>query len=259
VQYLPRASKAILAQWIAEGWTDLRQVPAAKLSELQRRVQRVTQEGHPELLPGAREFVRGLGYPRYYLDFETVAPAVPHWPGTCPYEVLPFQWSCHYEEASGQVQHADFLDLSGNPPMRRVAESLLRVLGKRGPVLCYSSYERTVIKALRKRFADLGDALDGVLARLVDLQPVTQANYYHPAMAGSWSLKAVLPRISADLDYKKLSEIQEGTAASEAYFEAIDPAVPEVRKAQIRQDLLNYCRLDTEGMLRLVQFFAGSK
>lgn len=258
VQNLPRANKALLAQWIAEGWTDLRQVPAVNLSDVQRRVQRVTAAGIPELLPGARDFARTLDFPRYYLDFETVAPAVPHWPGTRPYEVLPFQWSCHYEDASGRVQHAEFLDLSGDTPMRRVAESLLRVLGKRGPVLCYSSYERTVIKALRERFPDLGNALDGVLARLVDLQPATQANYYHPAMAGSWSLKSVLPCIAAELDYSKLSEIQEGTAASDAYFEAIDPAVTGERKAQIRQQLLDYCRLDTEGLLRLVQFFADA-
>lgn len=258
VQKLPRADKARLAGWIAQGWTDLREVPSSELSELQERVQRIHRAGEAELLPGAGDFVRELGWPRHYLDFETVAAAVPHWPGTRPYEVVPFQWSCHYETAPGQVQHADFLDLSGHPPMRRVAESLLRALGTKGPVLSYSSYERTVIRALAARFPDLSGALEKVLARLVDLQPVTQANYYHPGMAGSWSLKAVLPTLSGELDYSKLSGIQEGTAASEAYFEAIDPDVSAERKAQIRQDLLAYCRLDTEAMVKLVQFFANA-
>jgi hypothetical protein len=155
------------------------------------------------------------------------------------------------------VQHAEFLDTGGEAPMRRVAESLLRVVGRSGPVLSYSSYERTVINGLRKRFPDLAVSLAAVLQRLVDLQPVVQRNYYHPAMAGSWSLKAVLPTIAPDMDYSNLEEIQEGTAASEAYFEAVDPTTGEARKDEIRRRLLDYCRLDSEAMLRLVQFLAS--
>jgi hypothetical protein len=259
IQTLPRASKSRLASWIAGGITDLRKLPATELSEQQRRVQQVSQSGEAELLPGASKFVKGLGYPRYYLDFETVAPAVPRWKGTRPYEVIPFQWSCHYEEAGGKVQHAEFLDIGSEAPMRRVAESLLRVLGKSGPVLSYSPYERTVIDGLRKRIPDLAVSLGAVLERLVDLQPVVQRNYYHPAMAGSWSLKAVLPTIAPDLDYSNLEEIQEGTAASEAYFEAINPATSALRKDEIRRRLLDYCRLDSEAMLRLVQFLASGQ
>jgi hypothetical protein len=257
VQKLPRASKAKLGRWIAAGFTDLRQVPAEQLSESQLRVRRVVQSGIPELLPGAREFATGLGYPRYYLDFETIAPAVPIWAGTRPYEVLPVQWSCHYEASAGKVTHADFLDLSGDSPLRRLAESLIRVLGHDGPVLTYTGYERQVIAGLRQRFSDLAGALAAILDRLVDLHPVTQRNYYHPAMAGSWSLKSVLPTISAELDYKEIDGIQEGTAASEGYLEAIDPATSEVRRAELREQLLRYCRHDTAAMLRLVEYFAA--
>ncbi|MEQ9561833.1 MAG: DUF2779 domain-containing protein, partial [Woeseiaceae bacterium] len=128
IQTLPRASKSRLAEWIAGGITDLRQVAATELSEQQRWVQQVSQSGEAALLPGAREFVENLDHPRYYLDFETVAPAVPRWQDTRPYEVIPCQWSCHYEESGGKVLHAEFLDLGGQAPMRRVAESLLRVL-----------------------------------------------------------------------------------------------------------------------------------
>ena len=59
--------------------------------------------GIAELLPGARQFAESLQYPRYYLDFETIAPAVPIWPGTRPYETLPIQWSCHYEAEGGEL------------------------------------------------------------------------------------------------------------------------------------------------------------
>jgi hypothetical protein len=177
VQTLPRASKTKLRQWIADGICDLRDVPTNELSESQQRVQRITSSGKAELLPAAREFVETLDFPRYFLDFETIAPPVPRWAGTRPYEVLPFQWSCHFEQGAGSdAEHAEFLDLTGDPPMRRLAESLLRVLGKGGPVLCYSAYERTVIERLRARFPDLDAALGAIVKRLVDLKPVAERN-----------------------------------------------------------------------------------
>ncbi len=255
LQTLPRASKAKLGEWIRLGTMDLRQLPENQLTDRQQRVQRVARSGTAELLPGAKSFAASLGYPRYYLDFETIAPAIPRWANTRPYEVLPFQWSCHYEGSADELHHAEFIDLSGEAPMRLVAESLIRVLGITGAVLMYSNYERLVIDGLRQRFPDLAPALTAIIERLVDLKRITEDCYYHPAMAGSWSLKAVLPTISMDSGYKQLLGIQEGTEASEAYLEAIDPVTPPLRKAELKQQLLQYCRFDTEAMRRLVSFF----
>lgn len=252
-----RGGKVKLGELIAEGYRDLREVPVERLSEKQQWIQRVTRSGKAEKLPGAREFVDSLDYPRYYLDFETIMPAIPIWPGTRPYEVLPIQWSCHFEPEPGVVKHADFLDISGYPPMRVLAESLIRALGREGPVLTYTNYENQVLKGLIARFPDLEAPLQAIVARLVDLHPPTQQFYYHPAMAGSWSLKAVLPTISADMTYDKLIGIQEGTAASEGYLEAMQPDTPEARKAELKQQLLAYCKFDTEGLVRLLQFLGS--
>jgi hypothetical protein len=254
VQQLPRASKAKLAQFIAAGYTDLRDVPADRLSENQRRVQAVAIAGRAELLPGAAECLHQLGYPRYYLDFETVSPAVPLWAGTRPYEVLPFQWSCHYEAEPGRLEHADFLDLSGQPPMRRFAKSLIAALGTAGPVFVYTGYEERVLQGLCERFTELSAALAKIIDRLTDLEPLTRQNFYAPSMAGSWSLKAVMPAISTELDYSKLEGIQEGTAASEGYLEAIDTTTTVARRRELKQQLLRYCELDTLGLARLAHF-----
>ena len=83
---------------------------------------------------------------------------------------------------------------------------------------------------------------------------MVRANYYHPDMRGSWSLKAVLPTFALDLDYSALEEIREGTAASNAYLEAIDSRTSPHRREELRVRLLEYCRLDTEAMVRLVRF-----
>ena len=250
-------SRAKLGEFVAEGMRDVRDVPLTRLTDKQKRMQKVTQAGVAELLPGARQFAESLEYPRYYLDFETIAPAVPIWPGTRPYETLPIQWSCHYEAGEGAMAHSDFLDLTGTPPMRRLAESLIRALGTIGPVLMYTSYERTVINNLIERFPDLSDSLSAIVERLVDLVPPTQQNYYHPDMAGSWSLKAVLPTITTELSYSELEDIQEGTAASEGYLEAINSATSSERKAELSKQLLRYCKFDTEAMVLLLRFLGN--
>ena len=92
-------NKAKLAEFVLEGYRDIRDVPASRLTEKQQWIQKVTASGSPELLPGARRSMADLAYPRYYLDFETIMPPVPIWEDTRPYETLPFQWSCHYELA----------------------------------------------------------------------------------------------------------------------------------------------------------------
>ena len=252
-------SKKKQGEWVMNGYRDIRDLPAPEITaETQQRIHRVTRAGVPELLPGARVFAQELPYPRYYLDFETVAPPVPIWAGTRPYQTLPIQWSCHVERAPGVLEHAEFLDLSGAPPMRPLAEALIRTLEAVGPVLMYTSYERGVIGGLATMYADLAPQLEAIMDRLVDLHPVARANYYHPDMLGSWSIKAVLPTIAPDMDYAALQGIQEGTEASAAYLEAIAPATSPQRKQALRHELLTYCRHDTEAMVRLMQFFAGA-
>jgi len=90
--------------------------------------------------------------------------------------------------------------------------------------------------------------------RLVDLHPIVKDHYYHPDMHGSWSIKAVLPTIAPELDYSKLGEIQEGTAAQQAYVEAISPDTKEGRREELRIGLLKYCKHDTRAMMILVRF-----
>ena len=74
-------------------------------------------------------------------------------------------------------------------------------------------------------------------------------------MLGSWSIKAVLPRINPSMNYDKLEGIREGTAASEGFLEAIDPKTDMVRKLELEEQLRRYCRFDTEAMAELVNFF----
>jgi hypothetical protein len=246
---------AKLSEYVALGYRDIRDVPADLLTaDLQQRIHRVTVSGVPEVLPGAKEILRTLPYPRYYLDFETIAPAVPIWTGTRPYAAVPVQWSCHIEKDDGELEHEEFLDLSGAPPMRALAEQMISCLGTSGPILMYTSYEKGVINGLIESFPDLAAPLQGIVDRLVDLHPIVKAHYYHPKMLGSWSIKAVLPAIVPGMSYAGLEGINEGTGASDGYLEAINPRTDPARKLELEEQLLKYCRFDTEAMVEIVRF-----
>jgi len=251
---LPRLGKRV-DTFIARGYRDLRDVPEDELPGPDaRRVWRAARSGQPEFTrpdPGSRP---PRDFPRYYLDFETVAPAIPLWPGTRPFQTVPFQWSLHVETAPGQLAHREFLDLSGQHPARAAAEALLVAAGNRGPVFTYSDYERRCLRDLAALCPDLAPQLDALAARLFDLLPVMRASWYHPAMQGSWSIKAVLPTVAPDLDYGQLDGVREGIGAQAAWFRAIDPATPEAERTELRRQLLRYCAYDTLAMVRVVAF-----
>jgi hypothetical protein len=194
-----------------------------------------------------------LPYPRYYIDFETINPAVPQWEGTQPYEAVPFQWSCHTELASGELLHGDHLETEGQDSRRPFAECLLDAVAGEGPILIYSPYERRILERLTVVFPDLGVEVRAVIDRMLDLLPLMRAHYYHPAMKGSWSIKAVLPTLAAELSYADVGEVQDGEAAQIAYWALLQPETDPGRRRELDEALRRYCALDTLAMVRVVE------
>ena len=258
VELLPNSSK--LARSLrADGYADLRDVPADRLSrEDHRRIQRATVSGLPHLDPSAAAKLHALPWPRYFLDFETVGPAVPMWKGTRPYQKIPMQWSCHRQDVDGTLtQLPPFLDTSGTDPRRRFAQSLVAAIAEGGVILVYNAiFERGVIMQLADLFDDLAPALRGLASRLFDLLPFAREHYYHPAMMGSWSIKKVLPTVAPDLNYNNLDTVHSGDMVEPVYFEMVDAATTIERKRELETALLTYCARDTLAMVRLAAFFA---
>ena len=259
VTILPRAGK-LAVQLQAEGYDDLLAVPPARLGNpLHRRIQDASISQQPFLDEQASAALRQLEYPRHYLDFETVDFAVPRWAGTRPYQQIPFQWSCHIDRGDGVPEHRDFLDLTGDAPMRRFAESMLAMLGDAGPILVYNaSFESSRIKELAAMLRTLAPALRRLLPRIVDLLPITREYYYHPAMKGSWSIKKVIPTIAPDLDYGNLQNVASSGDAPLAYLEATHPGTTGARCVELDAALRRYCANDTMAMMMLVEAFSRS-
>ena len=256
IQWLPHLREQ---PWIERGVQDMRDMPLEALTEVQRRVRECTLDDMVYFdRDGAAADLAAHSLPGYFLDFETIQFAVPIWAGTRPYQQIPFQYSVHRLGRRGKLEHAEFLDLSGNDPSRPFAEQLIRDCGSTGPVFVYNAaFEKTRLKELAKRYLDLAAELNAIRDRVVDLLPVARERFYHPSQEGSWSIKAVLPAIALDLSYEALDGVHDGGEAQAQFLLAIDPRTAAQQRDILRAQLLAYCHLDTYAMVRLWQVFAG--
>jgi len=247
-------------RWLAQGVDDLLAIDPAQLTRvIDRRVYDATLTGEVyHDAEGARAAMKGWAYPRTWLDFETIAFPEPRWDGTRSHQPIPFQFSAHIEQKDGDIEHREFLSLDGTDPRRPCAMALLDMIPLTGAVIAYSaSFEKSRIIELASVFPDLKEGLRAIADRVVDLLPVTRANWYHRDQRGSWSIKAVLPTVAAELDYAGL-EVKDGGGAQKAYLEAIAAETGEPRRQAIDAALRAYCGRDTEAMIVLASALRGS-
>ena len=261
IDLLPNTGRKMAKAWAEAGVHELTDLPVGVLSNpLHQRVLKATVTGEPfHDRDNARRATEGWAYPRAYLDFETIAFAAPRWVGARPYQNVPFQFSCHVEQADGALSHTGFLSLDGSDPRRACAEALVACCGSHdaGAVIAYNaSFERRCIQDLAEACPDWAEALLDIADRLVDLLPVTRACYYDRRQRGSWSIKAVLPTIAPELDYAML-EVGDGLAAQIAWLEAVDPSTAAERRGAIAAALETYCSRDTQAMVLLLRRLVG--
>lgn len=201
-----------------------------------------------------RQFLADLEYPLYYLDFETFGTAIPLFDGTRPYQNIPFQFSLHVQEKlGGELRHFSFLAEGSQDPRPELMASLSSLIGNSGIIVAYNkSFEEGVLKDLGNAFPKYGEWTANVISRLVDLiVPFRSFYYYHPLQKGSASLKSVLPAITGQ-GYEEMP-IASGDNASLAFLTITFEDVATEEVTRIRKELLAYCALDTEGMVRIVE------
>ncbi len=262
VSWLPETrSQALQAHLADPDNIDMRQVPDELLNAKQLRVKSQTLEGVPWFdQKGAATALRGHAAPMYFLDFESVNFVIPIWAGTRPYQQITFQFSLHRLLPKGVLEHEEFLDLSGEDPSASFVAALVKACGSKGPVFVYSaSFEKTRMAELAERVPRSKAKLMAISKRVVDLLPIARTHYYHPSQQGRWSIKDVLPALVPELNYGQLDGVQDGMGAMDAYREACAPSAAGARKAQIRDQLLAYCKLDTYAMVKVWQAFAGKQ
>ncbi|MBE7065651.1 MAG: DUF2779 domain-containing protein [Ruminococcaceae bacterium] len=204
-----------------------------------------------------RSFLSELTYPLYFLDFETFQSAIPRFDGVRPFTQIPFQYSLHYADAKGGgLCHKEFLADFEHDPRRALAVQLVNDIPIDACVLAYNmTFEKGVIRTLALMFNDLYDDLMRIHNNMRDLMvPFRKHSYYDRRMNGSHSLKAVLPALFPDdkeLDYKNLDSVHNGLEAMIMYQQGCD--ADSGTRRNIRENLLNYCGLDTYAMVKILE------
>ena len=200
-----------------------------------------------------RNFINGLNYPLYYLDFETMGPAVPIYDGSRPYQQLVFQYSLHIQKTStSEIQHREYLADPSQDPRIGFIEKLIQDCGSSGDILVYNiGFERGKLNDLIKVFPKYTNELRAIVNRLKDLMiPFQQKWYYTPEMKGSYSIKAVLPALVPELSYNDL-DVKEGGTASNTFLSMVNGSFKGDVEEKRRQ-LLEYCELDTFAMVKIL-------
>lgn len=252
VEQLPRATGEMIQALLSAGIRDIRHIPEGfpGLSGTQLRVRGCVIRGQPYVGADLAAALSAAEHPLHFLDFETFGPALPVYPGTRPYQAIPFQWSLHVRDSAGNLTHRSFLHDGESDPREAFLLSLLHAIEPRGTIAVYTGFEQRRLRELADTFPQYSDHLMDLCGRMLDLHAVIRAHYYHPGFHGSYSMKAVLPAVVPELGYGDL-EIQEGAHASVAFAQMIASETQKSERRRLRQALLDYCRRDTEAMVRI--------
>lgn len=247
---LYRAGK-LRYELLERGILALGDIPESELDPKQAIQVRSHGTGEPHVnREQLREFMASLVYPLYFLDFETIGPAIPVYDDSRPYQEIPFQYSLDVVERPGAAPvHHEYLAPGDVDPRPEVLRLLKEQLGDGGSIIAYfSAFEMKVIKSSAELCRDYLGWAEKVNGRFVDLlEPFKNFVYYHPAQAGSASLKKVLPALTGS-SYQGM-EIGNGQLAAAEYYRVTFNDVDERDRQAVRAALLKYCGLDTRGMI----------
>ena len=206
----------------------------------------------PEIL---RQFLDILTWPLYFLDYESIQPAVPMFDNSRPYQQICFQFSLHVQRTpGGPLEHYEYLHAdAGTDPRPGLIRRLIDTAGDTGSVIVYNEkFERVRNNEMGRDFPQYADALAAINARMVDLLvPFSDRGLYRPCQCGSASIKQTLPAFVPDMSYENLG-IHNGAQASDLFMEFMTGAQTPDQTAEMMHDLRQYCGQDTLAMVRLL-------
>ncbi|MGH7531948.1 MAG: DUF2779 domain-containing protein, partial [Gemmatimonadales bacterium] len=226
-----------------------------ELTEIQERQRRAVKAGQPLLEPELKtELAAFAGNRIAFLDFETVAPAIPIWDGCRPFDAVPVQVSIDVTEGGAVVAHHEWIAADTSDPRPMIAAAVVEGCRGADVVVAFNAgFERRCLELVAEAVPAEAGAINGIIGRLRDLADPVRKGIYHPDFHGSYSLKAVVPALVPELAYDDL-EVSEGTTASTKLAALLFQ--PEKFTAQERErtrtQLLAYCWRDTLVMVHLL-------
>lgn len=238
-----------------EGIIRLEDIPLERLNAAQRfQVEKTLQRKDAVNQEKLQEFLGTLWHPLCFLDFETFMTAIPPFEACRPYQQIPFQYSLHIQNyKGGELEHYEYLARPGIDPREELLAGLLVQIPDDACILTYNkAFEISVLKNLGTLFQTHRQSVERFIPNIRDLMVLFRSrDVYCWQMKGSYSIKEVLPALVPDLSYEGL-EVAHGRMAMEAYHRMCATEEPQ-EVERIRTALLEYCKLDTIAMVRILE------
>ena len=132
ISFLPRLSVKKQQALIELGVSLIHEIPEDfPLTELQARVCASVTTGQTWVSETLPEELSQLKYPLFFMDFESLNPAIPRFAGMWPYSQIPFQWSVHRQlTPQARLEHFEFLADDERDPRPKFIRVALRGPGK---------------------------------------------------------------------------------------------------------------------------------
>jgi len=259
---LTRISESLLVELLDRGIRRVEDIPDDVELGPEQAAQVQTTKTQKSIInrAGIKKALAKLKYPLYFLDYETVGPAIPLWDSTRPYQQVCFQYSLHVlreppkKGAKGKLEHYEHLASGRDNPVPGLLKQLKHdIADDQGSVLVwYKSFEMTRNQEMAEMYPEYRGFLESVNGRVYDLMEIFKALLYvHPGFGGSCSIKAVLPALVPELSYDNLEDIREGTMAGLRWLQ-LNFGKGLEDAGRVRQNLLNYCERDTLAMVRVM-------
>ena len=259
-----------------QGYVSMHDVPISWLSNQNHLMQRYSVDNqvvyyHPEKIQTGLETLK---YPVYYLDFEAAPATIPKFKGESPYSQSVFQFSVHVQNHPDDVlsinnNHFSFIANPNKDDRELMLIELLKILkNDDSSIVVYNkTFEKTRLEELAVIFPKYEKSITNLISRLFDLLDIVKMNktffeilgfeekdldcynFYHPSLAGSYSLKKVV-KVFNENAYEDLT-IKNGEQAYRSYLKL--PEVGFLDSDIIKKNLFLYCRQDTYSMYEIIQ------
>ena len=250
---LPRITKNKIKNFSSDGRYGLESIEEEEVSSKQLKVLQSAKLKKPIITKGLiKSFFDMLEFPLYFFDFETYSSAIPIIKGVKPHSHIPFQFSLHIKKTMNSLDydHHEFLSESAELPIKLI-EHMEKVISLNGSIISWhKSFEITRNKEMINLYPNKSEFLNNINLRMIDLEDIFKDGYVDIQFRGSTSIKKVLPIIT-ELSYDDL-EVSNGTDAMGAFVEMIETR-DEIKKANIRNEMLRYCERDTLAMVKIFE------
>jgi hypothetical protein len=250
---LPRITQSRVQSFVESSRFSLDDIQPDEVTAGQRPVLQSAQSAAPQIVRQAlAQWFSAVQYPLYFIDYETYASAIPIVNGARPQSPIPFQYSLHIKRTpEDDLTHVEYLADEAALPSAMIAH-MEQHIGPAGSVISWhKSFENTQNTTMATQFPDSARFLQDLTARTFDLEDIFKTAYVDIAFGGSTSIKKVLPVIVPELNYDGM-RIANGTDAMIGWKGLIDLPKGDEKNA-LRTAMLEYCKLDTQAMVRIFE------